>query len=225
MSPEKPEKQARGSAHGSSAAGENSSGFCRYFGLLRDKLKAYFDTDYTLTMEEHLADIFASMGEDMDEVLTSEEEFLPGCVTPRMSTRDPKSGGGSFRGHLNMLCDCHYTHAAAPAAAAPSTPPAMAVVIDEADQHPASPDDGSNLLVYMQDEVVAAEAAEDVDQIVLNALGFNEIARDLKEAIEAMDREDAMTATMVAMDMDAVGTETAAPATTDIDEAMDREDA
>uniref|UniRef100_J3LEW2 Uncharacterized protein n=1 Tax=Oryza brachyantha TaxID=4533 RepID=J3LEW2_ORYBR len=233
MSSEKPDQEP---AHGS-AAGESR---CDYFGLLRDTLQAYFDTDYSLTAEELLADILiANMAEgDREEAPTfdvpqcpdssdsEEEEFPPGCVTPRMSTLDPKQCGGSFRGHLDMLCDCcHHPHAAA------------ARGVDEADQQPASPDDGSNLPeVYTQGELVAAAAATvDVDvEIAVNAMGFNEIAHDLKEAIEEMDLEDAVTE--MALDMDA------APATADIDEflnafdeiacdlkdfieAMDREDA
>uniref|UniRef100_J3LEW1 Uncharacterized protein n=1 Tax=Oryza brachyantha TaxID=4533 RepID=J3LEW1_ORYBR len=214
-------RRARGSGARGSAAGQSRCGYFGllrdtlrayfdtgdYFGLLRDTLQAYFDTDYSLTVEELLADILiANMAEkDMDNALTSdvpqcsdisdsEEDLPPGCVTPRMSTLDPKQCGGSFREHLDMLCDCcYYTHAA------------------------------------------AAGGGVDVDvEIAVNAMGFNEIAHDLKEAIEAVDLEDAVTE--MALDMDA------APAAADIDEflnafdeiardlkdfieAMDREDA
>ncbi|KAF0931563.1 hypothetical protein E2562_005531 [Oryza meyeriana var. granulata] len=193
-----------------SAAGENhAGGFFEYMGLPSNP-ELFLNAVDALPAEEYLAGVFAYLGKDMDEELrrsdvhcprisSSPEELL--ASISNISTRDPKRCGGSTREHLYMLCDCYYRPRAA--AAAP-TPPVSAVVVD-ADYRPAPPDHDGGLLAYTQDdaeqdEVAAAAATVDVvtasveDEVIMNARGFDDFARDLKETIETINPEDALRA-------------------------------
>uniref|UniRef100_A0A0E0CNJ7 Uncharacterized protein n=1 Tax=Oryza meridionalis TaxID=40149 RepID=A0A0E0CNJ7_9ORYZ len=152
---------------------------------------------------------------DDDDVLhcpsiaaSSSPEELLACAARAYTGRDRERCGGSVVEHLYMLCSCFCPHASTAAAA-----PVSAVDVAGADHLPAPCDDNGVDLAFTLDELtaeaatvgevdedevaVAAAAATvdaDVDEIVLNALGFNEFARDLKETIEAKDREDALRA-------------------------------
>lgn len=154
---------------------------------------------------------------DDDDVLhcpsiaaSSSPEELLACAARAYTGRDRERCGGSVVEHLYMICSCFCPHAATTAAAAAHV---SAPVVAGADHVPAPCDDNGVDLAFTQDELTAAavtvgEVDEDevavaaaaatvdaaVDEIVLNALGFNEFARDLKETIEAKDREDALRA-------------------------------
>lgn len=220
MEPEEEEEEPN--MYNSEAGEENHvGGFYECTGLPRDS-DGFVAAVHEVNPVQFLAGVFRYLGEDMagellrsddDDVLhcpsiaaSSSPEELLACAARAYTGRDRERCGGSVVEHLYMICACFCPHAAVAAA------PVSAVDVAGADHLPAPCDYGVDL-AFTQDELTAAAVAvgevdEDevavaaaaatvdaaVDEIVLNALGFNEFARDLKETIEAKDREDALRA-------------------------------
>uniref|UniRef100_A0A0E0K2J4 Uncharacterized protein n=1 Tax=Oryza punctata TaxID=4537 RepID=A0A0E0K2J4_ORYPU len=199
----------------SSEAGEENhvGGFYEYMGLPRDTDGFVAAVREGTQRVQFLAGVFRYLGEDMvDEVLRSDDDVhcpsiassspaeLLACAAHAYTGRDQEQCGGSVMEHLYMLCACFCPHAAAAAHVS-------AVVAGADDRLPAPCEDGVGLtftqdeltaaastVVDAVDEVTEAAATVDVDEIVLSAVGFDEFVRDLKEIIEAKDREDALRA-------------------------------
>uniref|UniRef100_A0A0D3F7Q8 Uncharacterized protein n=1 Tax=Oryza barthii TaxID=65489 RepID=A0A0D3F7Q8_9ORYZ len=193
MEPEEEEEEPN--MYNSEAGEENHvGGFYECTGLPRDA-DGFVAAVHEVNPVQFLAGVFRYLGEDMagellrsdddddDDVLhcpsiaaSSSPEELLACAARAYTGRDRERCGGTVVEHLYMICACFCPHATTDELTA------AAVAVGEVDE----------------DEVAVAAAAATVDaavdEIVLNALGFNEFARDLKETIEAKDREDALRA-------------------------------